>query len=518
MRIVQSYWSCGKSDLIINQPGWLAPEYNLMSLALSALQLKKYYKDLVLYADSASAKLLIDKLNLPYTEMYCELDKLNKYHPELWALPKIHVYAKQDEPFLHIDGDVFIWKPFEKKLIQNDLVAQNMESATVYYSKIMNELEANLNYFPMEILEERTQKNPIHAYNAGIFGGQDTIFFRDYARKAFEFVNKNETALSKIRVGNFNIFFEQYLFYCLAKKQNKKVGVLFEDIIGDNQYKGFGDFTEVPYNKQYLHLLGNYKRSKTVCLQLADRLRQDYPEYYYKIIGLYKELKYPLFQDYYYHMDSDVDLLKRHGKLKLEYKDDLLETKKTRAPNKSSFDEIKRPEHPMTEDMQVDLDLFRKKMEIIKNKKFSNISSDYLYGRDLNATSYFEYLFTDLNDIYTKLLVAQPYTQFLKSKYDWSDINNPSFDSEVVSKKPNSIVTVMIPECNRLGYSLANIDLLDIEILDILKTKKTIGRLLNECQRSFDKKDMESSKEEYKKLITGRIKKGIYNKTIKVVF
>lgn len=518
MRIIQSYWSCRKSDLITDQPGWLAPEYHLMSLALSALQLKKHYKDLVLYADSTSAKLLIDELNLPYTEVHCELDKLNKYHPELWALPKIHVYAKQNVPFLHIDGDVFIWKPFEEKLIQNELVAQNMESATVYYSKIMNELEANLKYFPIEILEERTQKNPIHAYNAGIFGGQDTIFFQEYARKAFEFVNKNETALSKIRVGNFNIFFEQYLFYCLAKKRNKTVGVLFEDIIGDNQYKGFGDFIEVPYNKQYLHLLGNYKRSKTVCLQLADRLRQDYPEYYYKIIKLYKDLKHPLFQDYYHDMDNDVDLLKRHKKLKQEYKDGLLENKKTRVLNKRNSDEVKRLEYQFIEGVQLDLNLFLKKTEIIKKKKFSTVSADYLYGRDLNATAYFEYLFADLNDIYLKSLVAQPYTQFLTSKYDWSDIDNPAFDTKVVSQKPSSVITVIIPECSKLGYSLANIDLLDVEILDILKTKKTIGRLLNECQRSFEKKEIESSKEEYIKLITGRIKKGIYNKTIQVVF
>lgn len=53
------------------------------------------------------------------------------------------------------------------------------------------------------------------------------------------------------------------------------------------------------YYPEYLHLLGSYKRNDFVCKQMANRLRQDYPEYYYRIIELFKKNKVPLIKDYY---------------------------------------------------------------------------------------------------------------------------------------------------------------------------------------------------------------------------
>lgn len=322
MRIIQSAWSCKQPDLLTTNSGWLAPEYNLMAWTLSCMQLKKYYSDVVLYCDSVSAKMLIDILQLPYSEVICNLDVLNKYHSQLWALPKIYSYSQQEKPFLHVDGDVFIWKKFEENLTKGNLIAQNIEFSTDYYEKIMVTLEAGLTYFPKEILRERKLKNPILAYNAGIFGGTDISFFKKYTSEAFEFVDRNLNNLSKINVVNFNIFFEQYLFYCLAKEQRINVRVLKSNKIGDNQYKGFGDFARVPYEKQYLHLLGNYKKSEFICKQMANRLRQDYPHYYYKIIELFKVNRTPLFKDYYFFFDnnSQQELLSQYSKLKENYK------------------------------------------------------------------------------------------------------------------------------------------------------------------------------------------------------
>ena len=77
-----------------------------MGWALSCLQLRKYYPEVVLYTDKVGAEMLIDTLKLPYTEVACEFDKFNDIHKDLWALPKIHAYASQHTPFLHV--------PFQK--------------------------------------------------------------------------------------------------------------------------------------------------------------------------------------------------------------------------------------------------------------------------------------------------------------------------------------------------------------------------------------------------------------------
>ena len=126
-----------------------------MSWALSCLQLRKYYKEVTLYADSTAANMLIDTLALPYTNVVCDLDKLNNYNTQLWALPKLHAYANQESPFLYVDGDVFIWERFDEKLLCGSLIAQNEEAATDYYERILESLESELSYFPPEIVAER---------------------------------------------------------------------------------------------------------------------------------------------------------------------------------------------------------------------------------------------------------------------------------------------------------------------------------------------------------------------------
>ena len=125
MKIVQSFWSKPHSDALINvwesrsHGGWLDDKYHYMSWALSSYQLRKYYDEVELVTDAAGKELLIDILNLPYTNVVVKLDEINDYDRDLWALGKVYTYSLQQSPFLHVDGDIFIWKPFEKKLLES---------------------------------------------------------------------------------------------------------------------------------------------------------------------------------------------------------------------------------------------------------------------------------------------------------------------------------------------------------------------------------------------------------------
>jgi len=530
MRIIQSSWACNQPDLLTSNSGWLAPEYNLMSWTLSCLQLKHYYPEVVLYCDSVSAKTLIDVLQLPYSDVVCNLDILKTYNPQLWALPKILAYSQQEKPFLHVDGDVYIWKKFDDELLKGGLIAQNIESATDYYERIMRSLESKLTYFPEEIRIERELKKPILAYNAGIFGGTDIPFFKEYTKKAFEFVDKNSTNLSEINVTNFNIFFEQYLFYCIANKKKQSVNVLIPEIIGDNEYKGFGDFARVPYEKQYLHLLGTYKKSEFVCKQLANRLRQDYPVYYYRIIEIFKNKKVPLYKDYYFFTDnnSQENLVSRAIELKSKYITD--EIVKINLAIKFKWSANITADNLFRKSFRKSLN--RKQIQDVTNfcqsingtlkSKFSLFSLDYLYARDLNVNQYFQYLFEDLEDIYQKKIIADDCIEIIESKYDWS-----SFFEKKEGKKFKAISisdikevkthTVIIPECDSLGFSIGRIDSLDSILLEILKKAKSIQELLDELKEYFDEDELNQSQSEFEKLVFGRIKLGIHLKSIRVL-
>jgi len=537
MKIVQSSWVCNHKNLLAFNGGWVAPEYNIMSWALSCLQLKKYNDDVVLYADYASAKLLKDTLMLPYTEVICDLDKINNYHPQLWALPKIITYSKQTSPFLHVDGDVFIFEAFRQDLLDGNLIAQNIEVATLYYENKIEELESKLVYFPNEIVNERKNKIPIHAYNAGLFGGKDIDFFQEYTAKALEFIQRNEGCLSRIDVSSLNVFYEQYLFFVMAKNQNKKVNVFLSDEIGDNEYIGFGDFSSVPYDKKYLHLLGGYKRNLAVCKQMAERLRLDYPEFYYRIIAKFKNNNFPLKEDFYYFLKetSEEKLLMRYKLLKKNFLADKVAIENedviVNSQHDNDFTErtiflinlfdksLESPE--FYQHIKNDMLHFKNALDAILCKKFNNYSKDYLYARDINQTQYLQELFELPFEESNKILLAQPYLEILQCNYNWNAVYRAVINDEnvkpVLNLKPIITNIAVVPECNLLGYSLVDLDDLDLLILDILKKPKTTAKFVHEIKSHFDPVDLENSSSEFKLLISGRIKVAILSKTIKLL-
>ena len=109
MKFIQTFHIDSEKNPFRYPFGWVAPEYHLMGWALSCLQLQKVYGKVSLFANSPAVYLLVDTLQLPYTDVQVTHDKLTLIHTDLWALPKIYTYSLQERPFLHVDGDVFIF-------------------------------------------------------------------------------------------------------------------------------------------------------------------------------------------------------------------------------------------------------------------------------------------------------------------------------------------------------------------------------------------------------------------------
>ena len=153
MKIVQSLWSKPNQGLPFsekNKLGWPDRKYNYFSWALSVLQFKQYYDEVELVTDKEGYQLLIDKLGLPYSRVQVLLDDVNDYPPRLWAIGKIYVYNIQEQPFIHADGDVFIWKKFDERFESAPLVAQHWEGGEYFgrfYSKIF--MEMLLSWMPL---------------------------------------------------------------------------------------------------------------------------------------------------------------------------------------------------------------------------------------------------------------------------------------------------------------------------------------------------------------------------------
>lgn len=286
MKIIQSFWS-GNQKKIDEKYGWYDSEFHWMGWILSVNQLIKYYDQVELYTDDYGYEILINQLQLPYTKVHVVLNELDVYPSELWALAKIKVYAMQDESFIHVDGDVFIWSAFPNHFNKAALIAQNIETATEYYFFMWNKITPFLSYIPQEMQDFDINTSNLSA-NMGITGGSDLLFYKEYAKKAFEFVEQNQSIWTAINLFNFNVFFEQVLFYRMASINTINIEYLFSKIWADNLYEGFGDFHRVPYQEKYLHLLGDFKRNSTVCKAMEGYIMKFYPDYYTKLIKLYK--------------------------------------------------------------------------------------------------------------------------------------------------------------------------------------------------------------------------------------
>lgn len=137
MKIIQTFWTAGQ-DPLKHSFGWTHPEYNLMSWALSCLSLREHYDEVELYTDSAGYHILIEVLQLPYTKTHVIFDDFQCL-PHHWALSKIKTYSLQTEPFLHIDGDIYLPRPLPERVLNAPLVAQNREVGTKYYRQMMDE-------------------------------------------------------------------------------------------------------------------------------------------------------------------------------------------------------------------------------------------------------------------------------------------------------------------------------------------------------------------------------------------
>ena len=457
-----------------------------------------------MYGNTPAVRLLFDMLQLPYSEVYLTHDELILFHPDLWALSKIHTYSLQEQPFLHIDSDAFIFQPFNSNLLSGELIAQNVEVATdYYYYPEQKNLMQHFTFFPPCVKRDFESGIPIQAVNAGILGGHNVSFFHDYAVSALEYVQKNVDELKYVNASFFNVFVEQHLFYALAKERHIPVNVLFESIINDNGYKNLGDFHEVPFDKSYLHLLGAYKRDEFTCIRMAAKLRELHPEYYERIIALFRDKNIRLSPRGFYNGIEQTG----------EQSNSHLQLLKLIAHNDC-------PPEVEKESFQNDFDIFYRQLLSLLPER-NSISS--LTERDLSAQRWYRDLFADASAILNQRIVRSPETAVIESVYNWAELFSKYYRVRVgyysnVQLKKGQFFNLVVYEASDTGFSLYDIDETDNSVLLLLTEQLSVNELLNKMQMYFEDEVIQEHYEEYQKLILMSIKQLVINKAIQPVY
>jgi hypothetical protein len=218
MRAVWSFWS--KPYNAYKGRVWGEPRHHLLAWGLSLRLAQRQFPETMLVTDSEGKALLIDRLGLDFTHVSTDLDRLRDADPGWWALGKLLAYSLQDQPFLHLDTDVFLWRPLPASLLAAPVFAQCPErhSANHHWSGPRH-IEALFTRHSLPLPPEwewaaSRYDSSFREENCGILGGNHLAFLHHYANTAIRLALDSGHApvwASLPNKDSFNQILEQYL-------------------------------------------------------------------------------------------------------------------------------------------------------------------------------------------------------------------------------------------------------------------------------------------------------------------
>ena len=256
MKIYHSFWEYGWNNF--NEK-----VYNMHKL--SVLLAKLNYGNITLITTLKGKELLGD---LPYTNIELFEDHIDPRLSDTWSISKMYAYKqiiKKEEPFYHIDYDVFLFKRMPEWFENSPVVYQNIEA------------EGYNEFYNFDIFFENCKNLYVgdtsvrYAYNMGIFGGRDfdsLQFYIDEAFKLFFDPQNLETWWLKLGLpiahGCKSTLIEQWYLACCLKKLGITPTPLFK---GEHEF----DTTAIEYG--YCHVWGE-KHNDEIHEKIKDKIRE----------------------------------------------------------------------------------------------------------------------------------------------------------------------------------------------------------------------------------------------------
>jgi hypothetical protein len=462
MKIIQTLWLNDTYKPIENKAGWFAPEYHWMAWALSCLQLRQFYDHVELVTNEKGKEILIDLLQLPYTKV--TIIQFSTLTSEFWSLAKVETYQQQNESFLHVDGDVFIWQAFDNEILEKELIAQNSEDWFSGYDFILKKITEN------EIVLPNFVKNndKLESYNLGVVGGKNIALFQQYREEVFEFVSKNQSFLKDL-VQNYNhsyvnMFIEQFMFTQLAGSLQIPISTVLPEKITDPDYPNITNLYNVPLLKKFVHLMGKSKGLLDICKTLSKILRKNYPEHYYQIIKIFLAQNIIITLKSYEHINL--------GKV-YDFVDDINFHKSLFTLNTKSFS-TNNPS--LLNDFQY--------YELQKQNFNSNLKSvEFYYSKDVEVFTKLEDLFNlDDDSFLSQALQFDETICLVETSWNW---NRDNLEDNLISES-GLFQTLLIPDIYSMKIGEEPLDSLNMILLDTFLNPTKISEAIQTCALYYD--------------------------------
>jgi hypothetical protein len=293
---VWSFWT--KPLVEASRRWWLTETHHLYSWVLSLETARPHFEATSLVADALAVELLVDGLGLRFDQVSTSLDALDGCDPGWWALGKLYAYRAQTRPFLHIDSDVYLWKPLAEHVRAAGVIAQSPErvgEGSWYRPELFDERIAVVDgWLPEEWRWYGQQPDP-RALCCGVFGGQRVDFIQHYADAAIRLVEdeRNRPAWHDFsdRITH-NILFEQYFLSACLDFHQRAPERRFHDVEAGFVFDSF----DAPWNEDaavaagYTHLIAGAKSDGELMQRLETRVHRDHPELARRCVEVGKQL------------------------------------------------------------------------------------------------------------------------------------------------------------------------------------------------------------------------------------
>ena len=289
MRAVWSFWS--KPFHAFKGRIWREPHHHLLAWGLSLRLARQHYPDTLLVTDNDGKKLLVDQLGLSFSDVSTELETLRDVEPGWWALGKLVAYSMQDRPFIHIDTDVFLWKPLPSSVSTAPVFAQCPEfhpPLDEHCGPRDIEQAFARHGLPLPHEWEWSRSQDRHGFreeNCGILGGQHVAFLRYYANLGLQLVRDPAHRAAWTELPDkaaYNMIVEQFLLSACLDYHRSHPHSPYRGVHARHLFRSWDDAFHPHKTAQagYTHLLGNAKTDAGVTQRLERRMLHEDRDFY----------------------------------------------------------------------------------------------------------------------------------------------------------------------------------------------------------------------------------------------
>jgi hypothetical protein len=289
VRAVWSFWS--KPFQAHKGRIWLEPWHHLLAWGLSLRLARRHYPETMLVTDQAGAELLVEHLGLSFTHVNTALDDLHHADVGWWALGKLVAYSLQESPFVHLDTDVFLWKPLPAGLVAAPVFTQcpeehppldewcgpgNVETVFARHGLAL----------PMEWEWARSlSTTSFREENCGLLGATRVDFIDYFSRLALDLVSDPAHSAAWMELGDkagYMMLVEQFLLAACLDYHRFHPESPYRGIRGKHLFASWGQAHDsaAAARAGYTHLLGNAKSHPGVMQRLEQRVRAEDPAFH----------------------------------------------------------------------------------------------------------------------------------------------------------------------------------------------------------------------------------------------